>query len=299
MGIAWRHYVLQENGDLRRVSRRLARDLPMGADALPEYAGTKQKIIEVLIESDGNRPLRILDVIGIFWDFDAAGYMDESFIRVMGEWMEFAFSHSKAKREGRVVDLVPELKRKELHERHRWLPTQEDIDRVAADLWPGVHGPADSVKAVRGKQPRRPPLTYDAKRALDEIGVSVSGIDYQMGKLTEAGLKGLSFEASRHGSFEDQALWQGVADHAKHRQAILAARRTGKGEWYAVVRAARSESAHQDRIVATAHVKGRNRLEAIEEGRRLMVAKAAWLGQDIRIDVTLYSALEWQPEKDD
>lgn len=298
MGIAWRHYVLQEDGELRRVSRRLARDLPMGADALPDYAGTKQKVIEVLVESDGNKPVRILDIVGVFWDFDAEGYMDESFIRVMGEWMEFAFSHSKAKREGRVVDLVPELKKKELQERHRWLPTQEDVDRVAADLWPGINGPVADVKAIRGKQPRKPPLTYDAKRALDEIGVSVSGIDYQMGKLSEAGLKGLSFEAARHGSFEDQALWQGIADYAKHRQAILAAHRTGKGEWYAVVRAFRAESAHRDRIVAMAHAKGRNRLEAIEEGRRLMVAKAAWLGQDTRIDVTLYSALEWQPEED-
>ena len=34
-----------------------------------------------------------------------------------------------------------------------------------------------------------------------------------------------------HGSFEDQALWRGIADHARHRRAILAAHRTGRGEW--------------------------------------------------------------------
>ena len=55
--------------------------------------------------------------------------------------------------------------------------------------------------------------------------------------LSEAGLRGFAFEAERHGSYEDEALWQGIAGHARRRRAILAARRTGRGEWYAVVRA--------------------------------------------------------------
>ena len=45
--------------------------------------------------------------------------------------------------------------------------------------------------------------------------MKVMNIDYELGKLTEPALKGLAFEAERHGSFEDQALWRGIAEHAK------------------------------------------------------------------------------------
>ena len=297
MGIRTRYYLLEESGALKRVARRIVDDLAFGADAITEYAGTRQRVIQVLVESEDRKPIQILDVTGSYWSFDEAGRVDVSLRRTAGEWMAFAFSAHRNDSSGTVVDLVPELKRKELHARHRWTVSQEILDRIAADIWPGINGPAaPDVSAVKGKRPRKPPMTWEGQQALDAIGLKVMNIDHELGKLTEPALKGLALEAERHGSFEDEALWRGIAEHAKHRRAILAAHRTGRGEWYAVIEVFRRESAHSDRVVAEAYAKGKNRDEAVVAGRRLMVEKADWLGPELRIDISLYSALEWQPE---
>ena len=65
-----------------------------------------------------------------------------------------------------VVDLVPEIKKRELQARNKWTLTADDLDRTAADLWPGMHGPADEVSTVKGKAPREPPLTNEGRWAM-------------------------------------------------------------------------------------------------------------------------------------
>lgn len=83
-----------------------------------------------------------------------------------------------------------------------------------------------------------------------------------------------------------------LAAHARQRRAILAARRTGRGTWYAVVIADRQERGHDARQAMQAHLKGANWAEAVDVGRRLISEKADWLGPDVTIDVQLYYALE-------
>ena len=87
-------------------------------------------------------------------------------------------------------------------------------------------------------------------------------------------------------------------DHARRRRAILAARRTGRGEWYAVVTAFRREDEHVERVIAEAHARAGSQREAVEAGRRLVAEKANWLGPDTRLHVVIYSALEWQPAEE-
>ena len=299
MGLSTRYYILQEDGALRRVARRVVEGLTFGTDAIPEYTGTRQRVAHVLVESEGGKPVRILDVTGSFWTFDAEGRIDVALRHAGTEWMNYAFSPASRRRTtGRVVDLVPELKRRELEARHRWSVTQDDVDRIAADIWPGVHGPASDITAVKGKAPRRPPLSWAAKDALIAIAPKLAGIDDQVTSLTEAGLRGFAFEAERHGSYEDAWLWMGVAEHARRRRAILAARRTGRGEWYAVVRAVEDGAYRRERVVAQAHAKAASQREAVEAGRRLATEKADWLGPDTRLHVVIVSALEWQPEEE-
>jgi hypothetical protein len=52
--------------------------LAFGEDAIPEYAGTKQRIAEVIVENDGRKPVRILDAKGSYWDFDEEGKIHRS-----------------------------------------------------------------------------------------------------------------------------------------------------------------------------------------------------------------------------
>ena len=200
---------------------------------------------------------------------------------------------------GKVVDLVPQIKRKELFSRHRWLLSQEDMDRIAADIWPGINGPAPEVTTVKGAAPKKPPLSYEAKHALQSIEEKLELIKFELARLNEHGLKGFEFEALRTASYEDEDLWRGIAAAAKHRRAILAAYRTGKGEWIATIEAFRSDGSIAERTAATAHARCPSREAASEAGRRLMSEKADWLGPDVRLEVTICSALEWQREDEE
>jgi hypothetical protein len=54
MGLAVRFYLFAEEG-LQRISHRLMEGLAHGQDAMPQYAGTKQKAANVLVEMAGAR----------------------------------------------------------------------------------------------------------------------------------------------------------------------------------------------------------------------------------------------------
>lgn len=297
MAISVRHYLFLDDGSLRRVPRRILDGLPFGLDAIPEFAGTRQRQAQVVIENEDSKPLQILDVLGSFWDFDDDGKIDEGLHESMRGWMGLLGDDKAKRRAGTVVDLVPELKKKELHAKHRWTPTADEVNLIAADIWPGINGPAPAVESVKGTAPKKPPLSYRAKDALATISRDVAMIQNQLTGLREAELKALVFEAHQMASFPDDvpSIWRGIAEAAEHQKAIVAAHRTGRGEWYAVVEAMRDETDHIVRNVATAHVKCSSRKEAIVAGRKLLAEKADWLGEGTRLEVALYSALEWQP----
>ena len=298
MGISARFYLFPDDGSLRRIPKRISNELPHGNDAIPEYGNTRQRVAQVIVESDDGKPVRILDARGFHWTFDAEGRIDEDLRRSLGEHMDVFDAAERGKRM-RVVDLVPEIKKRELKARHEWTLTAEDLDRIAADIWPGVHGPAPEVTTVKGKAPRKPPLTHEGRWALERIQSHLNSVKTELGMLSERALKGLAFEAVRTGTWEDEALWTGVANEARRLEAVRAAHRTGKGEWYAVVELAR---AHRDLSHIWAHVtvaqeKCSSRKEAVEAARRLMAEKVEWVGEDTEISVNVRSALEWRPEE--
>ena len=298
MGIATRFYLFLDDGSIRRVPQRIAYEMPFGRDAIPEFADTRQRALDVLVESDNGRPARILDARGSYWTFDTEGRISDDLITLVGERMKAHDAVQRAKRT-KVTDLRPEIKLRELRAKHEWTPTAEDLDRITADLWPGVHGPAPEITSVEGAKPKKPPLTHAGRWALDRIEKHVEAITLELGGLSERALKGLAFEAQRMSTLEDEAIWRGIADEAKRWEAIRAAERTGKGEWYAVIEVSR-EDRDNPRVmeeVAVAHVKGASRKEAIEAGRKLMAEKVAWLDAGTFVEVTLRSALEWEPEE--
>ena len=112
---------------------------------------------------------------------------------------------------------------------------------------------------------------------LQRLNDHVNAIKRELSRLSERALKGLAFEAIRSSMWEDEALWRGVADEAKRQEAIRAAHRTGRGEWYAVVEVARAYSDLPDlwEQVAVAHAKCASRKDAIKAGRLLMADKVA------------------------
>lgn len=56
MGISFRHYLFAEDGSLRRLPQRIVDELPTGRDAIPEFAGTRQRVAYVVLENAEGRP---------------------------------------------------------------------------------------------------------------------------------------------------------------------------------------------------------------------------------------------------
>ena len=298
MGITIRHYIVAEEGPLRRVPRGIVEDLVFGKDALPEFAGTRQRVAAAVIENEGSKPFRILDVRGTYWHFDDNGRIDAGLAASFGDWMDSA-NRSRHRGTGKVVSLVPEIKQRQVEARHRWDVSADEIDRIAADLWPGINGAAVDVTTVKGVKPKRPALTYDAKAALQKIGPLLANIDNILQDLSETGLKSLAFEARRSATHDDDGpLWNGVAAVCERHREIKARQRTGKGAWYAVVEAWRWED--QSRRISdcytVAHERCDGKKAAVVAARRLLRDHADTFSEDIWLECFVKSELEWQPE---
>jgi hypothetical protein len=94
------------------------------------------------------------------------------------------------------VDLRAQLRRKEWEKQNRWVLSKDDLDRIAADIWPRLAGPELAVIAtVKGKVPKKPSLTYEARLAIEAASESISSVHYKIDDLSEPALKGFVFEA--------------------------------------------------------------------------------------------------------
>ena len=196
-----------------------------------------QKAATITVESTDDGVARIVEAVGEFWRFDEVGHIHRS-LREAG-W-KAAESFPTRAGDRAVVDLGPKLKRKKWEQENRWDMTKDDLDLIAADLKiDGFQKDGPRLRAISGSAPRREPLTYEARSAIQEIEAVMFRITGQIERLTEPALKGLAFEAT--GRAEDDPLWSGIAAAAERRREILRRHRTGKGIWYAVIEGVRSE----------------------------------------------------------
>lgn len=79
MGLSIRFYLFAEDG-LLAISQRVMMGLIRGQDAMPQYAGTKQKVADVILENEGKKPLRIETVQGSFLTFDDKGKVHKDLV---------------------------------------------------------------------------------------------------------------------------------------------------------------------------------------------------------------------------
>jgi hypothetical protein len=77
MGISSRHYLFADDG-LYRLSHRMRSGLARGRDALPQYAGTRQKVASVIVQNENGKPTRILEASGSYY---ANGKVDVEVVR--------------------------------------------------------------------------------------------------------------------------------------------------------------------------------------------------------------------------
>ena len=104
-----RYYLFPDEGEPLTLSRRLVQGLVFGKDALPQYAGTRQRVATVYLEMEGGKPLRISGAQGEYFVFDEKGDIRRGLTRSAGDFMNAAFPTPNDN--GSVVSLHPKLSR--------------------------------------------------------------------------------------------------------------------------------------------------------------------------------------------
>lgn len=125
-----RYYLCSKEG-LQRITQRLHRSLVEGDIALPQFAGTKQKILEVLVKPVTSTSFS-LTARGVLYPFDERGFLDVSSLAREGSPEISRFRSAKTN----VVDLTPSLKKRRYQETYTWKPSKGMIDRVWEDVEP-------------------------------------------------------------------------------------------------------------------------------------------------------------------
>jgi hypothetical protein len=139
--ISIRYYLWSAEG-LQRITQRFHRNLFERTVALPQYAGTKQKIVEAFIQRLTSRDYSI-SARGIVYPFDAKGFLDIKALALEGS-LELSRFRST---ETNIFDLRPSIKRRRFQEQYTWKPSKTMLDDVWSDIDPG-----------RPKKRRRLPL---------------------------------------------------------------------------------------------------------------------------------------------
>jgi hypothetical protein len=297
MSVSIRFYIFADGG-LQRISRRVMEGLVHGSDAMPQFAGTKQKVANVIVDLEEGKPARITRADGTFLHFDAGGKVHESLVNSGFEAMETYDALERSKRiksKSTVVDLSPKLNREKWEREHRWELSKNDLDLISADLWKMKKAEIAKVIQAKGVKPMSPPLTSEARNAIREIQTHIFGIDGKMEFLTEPALKGFAFEARRLAENGlDNAVWRGIAEAADRRREILARYRTGSGVWYASVDVIRwDNSRHTGKSESFAHERCNSKKEAEEAARRLLAENAKYFSAENSVEARVVCDLEW------
>lgn len=292
MAITVRSYIVGENGTLRFVSRRVGVGIHLGEDAIPEFAGTRQKALEVIIENENGKPVRIIDAKGVYWHFDNQGRIDQEDLQRHA--FDLIFEASEPELNGNLIDIQAKLRRRKLADKLRWEVSGELLDRIAADIWGGKEVPG-AIEAVRGTAPRRPPFTHEAKDVFGEIDSALELFQAKLDLLSEPALKGLGFkmrEVEASGEWA-KGLWEGLAGQTDLAREIKARHRTGKGTWHAVLTIWLKRTPTEHMEVDRKSVKCQGRKAAVEAGRKLLSENAGCFDANIDLQLEVLTDLEF------
>jgi hypothetical protein len=105
--------------------------LASGKQVLPQFANTKQRVVEVFVRRLRQRPL-LVQARGIIYSFDEHGRLD------MAEGAEaagLAIEGSDARAtDHNVLDIEPVLHHRRWMDRHTWKVPKEIVRQISADV---------------------------------------------------------------------------------------------------------------------------------------------------------------------
>lgn len=123
------YYLWSAEGPLR-ITDRLHRALVKRSLALPQFATTKQKIIEAIVQPL-TRYTYTLSARGLMYSFDPKGFIEET-SKTEGVIHLPRFGSS----EPNLVDLTPKIKARSVREKKTWTPTKSMLEIIWSDVEP-------------------------------------------------------------------------------------------------------------------------------------------------------------------
>ncbi|PKA44035.1 hypothetical protein CWR43_06940 [Rhizobium sullae] len=291
MALSVRYYLFPDASDPLRLSQRLIEGLTHGKDAMPQYADTRQRVMEVVIQNDDGKPARLSRTHGAMWTFNEAGEIREGLQDAVFEAMSSIEAPTTS---DTVVSIRPRLSKKRFDEKYRWEPTPADIERVIRDLWPKTK--TDRLKEAKGVSKRKPPLTFEAKHALSKISAGFWEITNEIEGLKEPSLRGFAFEARKRAAeeLEYRHLHTALADTAADQLELLRRQKTGKGVWYAVLEIIMTRPEGFSETVQVFHEKCEGREAAVVATRKLLIQHAELFNDYTDLEASVMTDLEWE-----
>jgi len=124
-------YYFWDGRALSRVTHRLHSALLSGEMALPQYANSSQKMVEVLIWRGRGRARKI-EARGTICFFNSKGSID---LREAAEAAAIAVEGSKPKRRSKnVLDIGPVIRSRRWSREHIWKPPAMLLRTIVADI---------------------------------------------------------------------------------------------------------------------------------------------------------------------
>ena len=145
-----RYYLCSEDDQLAwRIPKRLHGDLVATKVAFPQFAGTKQRVLEVFFtRAPGGSVL--IDARGTFYTFTSDGKFDP---RPFVEAATSALEGSRPRRvQDHVIDITPTVRNRRWIGEHTWQPSPRMLRAVRADLSSSAASGTSRIRAL--KRPR-------------------------------------------------------------------------------------------------------------------------------------------------
>jgi hypothetical protein len=193
-----------------------------------------------------------------------------------------------------IIELRPHAKQAKLRKEYRWEPGKAEIERIIADIWPKKK--ADRLKSAAGISKRKPPLTFEARHAIDEISGLFWKISSAMEDLKEPSQKSFSFEARERANAEPEYahLYRAIAEMSDWHLEVQRRRRTGKGVWYALVDITMWDDQRIGNSLGHFHEECVGREAAEAAARKLLREHADKFAENVSVEAEVLTELEWE-----
>ena len=146
---------------------------------------------------------------------------------------------------------------------------------------------------ARSSKSKTPRLSFEANHALNQASEPFFGIEMAIERLEEPDLVALAAEARRRALDSHRELYAAVAAFADANLAILAARRSPDGIWYACLDVIKWEpNQHTGQGIASYSERCEGRDVAVDAARRLLVTHVTEFSEETTVDARVLTELE-------